>query len=94
MHVTHTFEPVYNGESRVLVLGTFPSVKSRESAFIMGIPRTVLESDSGYCKGKSAGFHRREKEHAVKARHCHMGCDFLLRYQRFQRQFYKKRSAQ
>ena len=36
MHVTHTFEPVYNGESRVLVLGTFPSVKSRESAFYYG----------------------------------------------------------
>ena len=39
MHVTHTFEPVYNGESRVLVLGTFPSVKSRESAFYYGHPQ-------------------------------------------------------
>lgn len=39
MRVTHTFEPVYNGESRVLVLGTFPSVKSRENAFYYGHPQ-------------------------------------------------------
>lgn len=29
----HEFEPVFDGESRVLVLGTFPSVKSREEGF-------------------------------------------------------------
>jgi len=28
--VTHTFEPIFNNESKVLILGTFPSVKSRE----------------------------------------------------------------
>lgn len=26
--LTHTFEPVYNVESKILILGTFPSVKS------------------------------------------------------------------
>lgn len=29
----HTFEPVYDQESRLLVLGSFPSVKSREAGF-------------------------------------------------------------
>lgn len=29
----HTFEPVYNQESKLLVLGSFPSVKSREAGF-------------------------------------------------------------
>ena len=38
-HVTHTFEPVFNKESRVLVLGSFPSVKSRENNFYYGHPQ-------------------------------------------------------
>ena len=39
MRVTHTFEPVYDEKSRILVLGTFPSVKSRENAFYYGHPQ-------------------------------------------------------
>lgn len=35
-HVFHTFEPVFNSESRVLILGTLPSVKSRENNFYYG----------------------------------------------------------
>lgn len=31
--VIHTFEPVYNKDSRILILGSFPSVKSREAGF-------------------------------------------------------------
>lgn len=38
-HVSHTFQPVFNGESRVLVLGTFPSVKSREGMFYYHHPQ-------------------------------------------------------
>ncbi len=37
--LTHTFEPVYNEKSKVLVLGTFPSVKSREINFYYGHPQ-------------------------------------------------------
>ena len=37
--VTHTFEPVYDANSKVLILGTFPSVKSREANFYYGHPR-------------------------------------------------------
>lgn len=33
------FEPVYNNESRVLILGSFPSVKSREEGFYYGNPQ-------------------------------------------------------
>ncbi|MBC3888962.1 DNA-deoxyinosine glycosylase [Acetobacterium paludosum] len=35
----HTFEPVYNGKSRILILGTFPSVKSREASFYYQHPQ-------------------------------------------------------
>ncbi len=37
--VTHTFEPVYREDSRILILGTFPSVKSREQQFYYGHPQ-------------------------------------------------------
>ena len=37
--VTHGFEPVYNKDCRVLVLGSLPSVKSRENGFYYGHPR-------------------------------------------------------
>lgn len=38
-HVEHTFDPVYNQESEILILGTFPSVKSREQNFYYGHPQ-------------------------------------------------------
>lgn len=38
-HVSHTFEPVFDEQSKVLILGTFPSVKSRENQFYYGHPQ-------------------------------------------------------
>lgn len=38
-HVKHEFEPVYDKKSRILILGTFPSVKSREQNFYYGHPK-------------------------------------------------------
>ena len=35
----HTFEPVYDKDSRILILGSFPSVKSREQNFYYGHPQ-------------------------------------------------------
>lgn len=35
----HPFEPVYDKNSRILILGTFPSVKSRETSFYYGHPQ-------------------------------------------------------
>ncbi|MDR0968432.1 MAG: DNA-deoxyinosine glycosylase [Holosporaceae bacterium] len=35
----HPFEPVFDKRSRVLILGTFPSVKSRERGFYYGHPQ-------------------------------------------------------
>lgn len=37
-NITHTFAPVWNKDSKVLILGTFPSVKSRENNFYYGHP--------------------------------------------------------
>ena len=38
----HNIEPVFDADSRILILGSFPSVKSREAAFFTTIPRTVF----------------------------------------------------
>lgn len=37
--VRHEFEPVYDKNSRILILGSFPSVKSREQQFYYGHPQ-------------------------------------------------------
>ena len=37
--VTHPFPPVYDSHSRILILGTFPSVQSRRQLFYYGHPQ-------------------------------------------------------
>ena len=38
-HVLHPFPPLYDENSKVLILGSFPSVKSREQMFFYGHPQ-------------------------------------------------------
>ena len=35
-HITHPFPPLYDADSRILILGSLPSVKSREQMFFYG----------------------------------------------------------
>lgn len=37
--IVHPIPPFYNEDSRILILGSFPSVKSRESCFFYGHPQ-------------------------------------------------------
>lgn len=39
VHVIHTFEPIFDENSQILILGSFPSVKSRENKFYYGHPQ-------------------------------------------------------
>ena len=39
MRVEHNIAPVYDANSRILILGSFPSVKSRETEFFYGHPQ-------------------------------------------------------
>ena len=41
-HIEHGFEPVFDERSRVLVLGSFPSVLSRANAFYYGNPQNRI----------------------------------------------------
>ncbi len=38
-HIHHNFDPVFDSRSHVLVLGSFPSVLSRQNSFYYGNPR-------------------------------------------------------
>lgn len=38
-NIHHEFEPIFDKNSRILILGTFPSVKSREQNFYYGHPQ-------------------------------------------------------
>ena len=40
--ITHTIPPVYHRESRILLLGTMPSPKSREVGFFYGHPQNRM----------------------------------------------------
>ncbi len=52
-HVEHSFQPVFDEHSYILILGTLPSVKSRENNFYYGHPQnrfwkvlaSVMEED-------------------------------------------------
>ena len=37
--IDHPIPPLYDGSSRILILGSFPSVKSREAMFFYGHPQ-------------------------------------------------------
>ncbi len=39
MHIRHPFGPLFDENSRILILGSFPSVKSREQQFFYGHPQ-------------------------------------------------------
>ena len=53
-HQIHPLQPVWASDSRILMLGSFPSVKSRESGFYYGHPQnrfwTVIASVLGMPK--------------------------------------------
>lgn len=38
-HVVHPFDPCYDQNSKILILGSFPSIKSREMGFYYGHPQ-------------------------------------------------------
>lgn len=66
----HPFGPIYDESSRILILGSFPSVKSREESFFYGHPQNrfwkVIKSVTGY-KGEISTIE--EKTRMLKEQH-------------------------
>ena len=52
MRIDHGFEPVFDGRSRVLVLGSFPSVLSRANDFYYGNPQNRFWRVMAACLGE------------------------------------------
>ena len=78
-HVTHTFGPVYDDASRILILGSFPSVKSREQQFYYGHPQ------NRFWKVLAAVFEDtlpetipQKKAFLLEHQYCAVGCHCLL----------------
>ena len=65
--IIHPIPPLYDENSKVLILGSFPSVKSREAQFFYGHPQ------NRFWKVMAAVFHERVPDTVSEKR------DFLLR---------------
>ena len=59
-HILHPIPPFYDRDSKILVLGSFPSIKTRESGFFYGHPQNrfwklmslLFEGNGTACPGK------------------------------------------
>lgn len=51
--ITHPLEPFYRDDSKILILGSFPSVKTREYGFFYGIRKTDFGALWKFCLKKS-----------------------------------------
>lgn len=61
-HIVHPFPPLYDEASKILILGSLPSVKSREQIFLWASAEPFLESDGCGITGGSPNQHRRKKK--------------------------------
>ena len=67
--LTHTFEPIYNKDSRILILGSFPSVKSRENNFYYGHPQNRFWKVIAGVTGKAVPVSIEEKKELLLSNH-------------------------
>ena len=69
-YVEHEIAPVYNEESQVLVLGSLPSVKSREQGFYYGHPRNRFWKVVAAVLGVPEPLTIEEKKRTYCKKHC------------------------
>lgn len=68
-NIKHTFEPVCDEFSEILILGTFPSVKSREVQFYYGHPQNRFWKVIAHITGSSLPVTVEEKKEMLLANH-------------------------
>ena len=66
--VTHPIPPLFDASSRILILGSFPSVKSRRACFFIIIPRTVSKVLAGVLEEPVPGSIEEKKIFLLKHR--------------------------
>lgn len=67
--VTHPFPPLYDEHSRILILGSFPSVKSRENRFFYGHPQNRFWRTVAAVFGEKVPETVPEKKELILSRH-------------------------
>lgn len=65
VHIVHPIPPLYDSNSRILILGSFPSVKSREAMFFYGHPQNRYWPLMGRLFGEPAPQSVEEKKSLV-----------------------------
>lgn len=84
--VVHPIPPVYRADSRILILGSFPSVKSRETGFFYGHPQNRFwKVTAAVCGGRGAADRGREEGVSAPESYRCLGCDRVLRHHRLER---------
>ena len=68
-HVTHEFGPVYDKNSKILILGSLPSVKSRQQQFYYGHPQNRFWKVLSAALGESIGGSIDEKKRIMLKNH-------------------------
>ena len=69
MKVKHTLKPIYDESSKVLILGSLPSVKSREIGFYYGHPKNRFWSTLENVFEEKIGNTKEEKINFLKKHH-------------------------
>lgn len=69
-HLLHTIDPVFDVRSRVLMLGSFPSPKSREAGFFYGHPQNRMWRVLAAVTGEEAVPQTTEERTAFLLRNC------------------------
>ena len=67
--IIHPIPPLYDADSRVLILGSFPSVKSREAMFFYGHPQNRFWPLLARLLGEEAPATIEEKKRLALSRH-------------------------
>lgn len=70
--VQHELEPIYDGDSKVLILGTMPSPKSREEGFYYAHPQNRLWRVLSELMGETRPVSTAEKEAFLRRHHIAM----------------------
>ena len=69
MNVKHTLKPIYDKNSKVLILGSLPSVKSREVGFYYGHPQNRFWKTLEKVFNEQIGNSKEEKEEFLLIHH-------------------------
>ena len=93
--VTHPIPPVFDSASRILILGSFPSVKIQGRTFFLSPPAEPFLEDPGRnSRGSGSGQYWWEKGISPLPSYCPLGCDRILLHRGFQRQLHPRCRAQ